>query len=105
MIGMLIQQTVQAVVSNKRMKEFLVAEEVDENAIDRTPNSAGAQYPIEAKNANFSWDVSHDAADGEEDLGVGSLRDINFEAPRQNLIAVVGRVGSGKSSLLSALLG
>lgn len=41
MIGMLINQTVQALVSNRRMKEFLVAEEIDPNAVDKTPETAG----------------------------------------------------------------
>lgn len=34
-----------------------------------------------------------------------NLRDINFSLPRGTCTAVIGKVGSGKSSLLSALLG
>jgi ATP-binding cassette subfamily C (CFTR/MRP) protein 1 len=34
-----------------------------------------------------------------------TLNDINILAPKGNLIAIVGKVGAGKSSLLSAVLG
>lgn len=34
-----------------------------------------------------------------------SLKDVNFKAKKHNLVAVVGSVGSGKTSLLSAILG
>ena len=33
------------------------------------------------------------------------LENISFEIPKRSLVAVVGQVGSGKSSLLSAILG
>lgn len=46
------------------------------------------------ENGNFSW--------GEEDT---VLKNINFSVDKGKLAAVVGTVGSGKSSLLSALLG
>lgn len=48
------------------------------------------------KDGTFSWD-------GYEATPV--LRNINFKVKRGSLIAVVGPVGSGKSSLLSAILG
>lgn len=44
-------------------------------------------------NGTFSWD---------DDV---TLQDINFEVKKGSLIAVVGTVGSGKTSLLSAILG
>lgn len=48
------------------------------------------------KEGNFSW-----SADEYDPF----LRSINLTIPRGNLIAVVGSVGSGKSSLISAILG
>lgn len=38
MIGLLINMTVQTIVSNKRIKEFLVADEVDQTAVDYSEN-------------------------------------------------------------------
>lgn len=51
---------------------------------------------ILVENGHFSWG-------GEEDEPV--LSNINIRIPRGLLVAVVGAVGSGKSSLISALLG
>lgn len=48
------------------------------------------------ENGHFSW--------GEQD-SAPVLKKINLNVPRGSLVAVVGAVGSGKSSLLSALLG
>lgn len=64
---------------------------------------------IEFKNANFSWEGSNIPRSLESpkiprDDRV-TLKQINLKIPRKRLIAVVGRVGSGKSSLLSATLG
>ena len=57
--------------------------------------------PVVVENGTFSWDddtnISSDAAP--------TLRNINMKVPQGSLVAVVGQVGSGKSSLLSALLG
>lgn len=95
MIGLLINMTVQAIVSNKRLKDLLSADEVDPNAVDRSvsTNSKGA---IRIDNADFSWEGGHSDP---------NLQDVDLNVSKGSLIAVVGRVGSGKSSLLSALLG
>ncbi|GFT16611.1 multidrug resistance-associated protein 1 [Trichonephila clavipes] len=50
---------------------------------------------ITVKEANFSWTVGSDS----------TLKDINLHIPKGSLFAVIGPVGSGKSSLISALLG
>ncbi|KAG5215686.1 hypothetical protein JEQ12_001262 [Ovis aries] len=46
-------------------------------------------------NASFSWDKT----------GTPVLKDLNIRIPEGALVAVVGQVGSGKSSVLSAILG
>ena len=54
------------------------------------------EYPIELSHASFSWGGRSDPV---------QLRDLNWKVEHGQLVAVVGIVGSGKSSLLSALLG
>ena len=45
------------------------------------------------------------ATDGSDEPGGFPVRNVNFKAPAGSLTAVVGSVGSGKSSLLSCLMG
>ena len=52
------------------------------------------------KNCSFAWNSSA----GENGVSV-NLVDINLDVQQGELIGIVGRVGSGKSSLLSAILG
>lgn len=47
------------------------------------------------ENGTFSWD---------KEIG-STLKDLSFRVKEGALVAVVGAVGSGKSSLLSAFLG
>uniref|UniRef100_A0A672SK93 Multidrug resistance-associated protein 1 n=1 Tax=Sinocyclocheilus grahami TaxID=75366 RepID=A0A672SK93_SINGR len=79
MLPMVISSMVQASVSMKRLRVFLSHEELDEDNVERPAIS--------------SCDVSF------------SLFRINVHIPEGAFVAVVGHVGSGKSSLLSALLG
>uniref|UniRef100_A0A8C3D0Y7 Multidrug resistance-associated protein 1 n=1 Tax=Cairina moschata TaxID=8855 RepID=A0A8C3D0Y7_CAIMO len=80
MLPMVISSIVEASVSLKRLRVFLSHEELDPDSIIRRPTQARLNYV----HFNFS---------------------INFTVPEGSLIAVVGQVGCGKSSLLSALLG
>lgn len=52
-------------------------------------------HPMSIENGNFSW--------GDEDEP--TLKNINIEVPKHNLVAIVGTVGSGKSSVIQAFLG
>ncbi|XP_029433020.1 multidrug resistance-associated protein 1-like isoform X1 [Rhinatrema bivittatum] len=94
MLPMVISSIVQASVSLKRLRVFLSHEELDPDSIVRG-SIKGSDGSIIVKNATFSWSRSDPP----------SVKDIDLRIPEGSLIAVVGQVGCGKSSLLSALLG
>ncbi|KAF9129232.1 Canalicular multispecific organic anion transporter 2, partial [Linnemannia schmuckeri] len=123
--------TVQLVVSASRIQQFLLREEIDTEAIVREFD--GSKKPsgdpsIIVQDATFSWskeavEVGDDRLENQDDadetqaLLQGSqdgeateiprptLQQVNLSIKSGSLIAIVGRVGQGKSSLLSALIG
>ena len=60
----------------------------------------GPGHSLILSNSSFSWTLE-EGKEGE----VPTLRDINLEVPRGQLLGIAGPVGSGKSSLISAILG
>ncbi|KAH0632063.1 hypothetical protein JD844_020124 [Phrynosoma platyrhinos] len=84
-----------ASVSLKRLRVFLSHEELDPDSVVRGSIKDSDGNSISVKNATFSWSRSD----------LPCLNNINFVVPEHRLVAVVGQVGCGKSSLLSALLG
>lgn len=93
-LPMVISSIVQASVSLKRLRIFLSHEELDPDSIERQPIKDGGGSSITVRNATFTWARSDPPA----------LNGITFSVPEGSLVAVVGQVGCGKSSLLSALL-
>lgn len=62
--------------------------------------------PITIENGSFSWgDVEKDDKGVETKTYPATLKNINLQVKKNNLAAVVGTVGAGKSSVISALLG
>uniref|UniRef100_A0A8C8DWC3 Multidrug resistance-associated protein 1 n=1 Tax=Oryzias sinensis TaxID=183150 RepID=A0A8C8DWC3_9TELE len=94
MLPMVISSMVQASVSLKRLRVFLSHEELQEDSVER-PTAGGSPYSISIEDGVFSWSRSESP----------TLKRLNVRIPEGSLVAVVGHVGSGKSSLLSALLG
>lgn len=85
----LISSYVQGCVSLKRINKFLNSNELD--AVEKIKTENGVALSI--KNGVFSWD------DNDEHFR------INVEVAKASLTAVIGSVGSGKSSFISAFLG
>ena len=59
------------------------------------------------ENGTFSWGAEQKGilnADDEDRLIALNLRDINFTVKKGEFVCIIGEVGSGKSSLLNALL-
>uniref|UniRef100_A0A8C1UKG9 Multidrug resistance-associated protein 1 n=1 Tax=Cyprinus carpio TaxID=7962 RepID=A0A8C1UKG9_CYPCA len=95
MLPMVISSMVQASVSMKRLRVFLSHEELDEDNVERPAISSCESNSIRIVEGAFSWSKDDSP----------TLKRINVCIPEGALVAVVGHVGSGKSSLLSALLG
>ncbi|XP_020774879.1 ATP-binding cassette sub-family C member 3 isoform X3 [Boleophthalmus pectinirostris] len=91
MLPQVISSMVQASVSLKRIQNFLSHDELDPESVDRK----GSEFAATIINGKFTWD--------KQDTPV--LHNINMMVPQGSLLAVVGHVGCGKSSLISALLG
>ncbi|XP_038214944.1 multidrug resistance-associated protein 1 isoform X4 [Zerene cesonia] len=92
MLPNVISNVVQTAVGMKRLNKFMNCEELDIDSVEHDPKDPN---PLSIENAHFSW--------GDDSEPV--LKNINLQVPRGHLVAVVGAVGSGKSSLLAALLG
>ncbi|GAQ81666.1 ABC transporter C family [Klebsormidium nitens] len=99
----LVTYIVQALVSVDRLNKYLNDEELQSDAVTYRPLTNGHVAPPEApvisiKNGTFKWNTN-----SVEERP--TLKDVNLEITAGSLVAVVGSVGSGKSSLLSCILG
>ena len=94
---MVITAIVEATVAVDRLTSFLTAEELQDEAVTiRSGPSQMGEETVKIRDGIFSWNRH-------EDKNV--LKNINFTAYKGELSCVVGRVGSGKSSFLSSILG
>ena len=94
---MLLSSLADGKISLERIAKYLNLKEREDyvERIDRkggTTNSEGGQ--IEIKNGNFLWDDS--------DMAIAN---INLRVRPGEVVAVLGKVGSGKSALLKSVLG
>ena len=81
----------------KRLEHFL-------NASELTPyvtRNIDSKEVVKVENGSFTWDRKEDVESGAKP----TLDKINLKVTKGKFVAVVGSVGSGKSSLLSAMLG
>ncbi|KAH6612517.1 P-loop containing nucleoside triphosphate hydrolase protein [Boeremia exigua] len=137
-LPLVIGQVIDANASVKRIQEFLMAEEAEDNA----KWDYDAKDAVVLQNADFTWErhpTSDEAKDGPNKKKEGnetkaetkarvqteeneqaadlerqknaaeekpfSMSGLNLTFGRNELVAIIGSVGSGKSSLLAALAG
>ncbi|XP_030806740.1 LOW QUALITY PROTEIN: canalicular multispecific organic anion transporter 1 [Camarhynchus parvulus] len=91
-LPMVISALVQTSVSTARLERYLSGEDLDTSAIHHNPIAGSA---VRFSEATFAWEQDGNAA----------IRDVTLDITPGSLVAVVGAVGSGKSSLVSAMLG
>uniref|UniRef100_A0A3P8RCJ0 Multidrug resistance-associated protein 4 n=1 Tax=Astatotilapia calliptera TaxID=8154 RepID=A0A3P8RCJ0_ASTCA len=90
-----IEKLSETVVSIRRIKNFLLLEEIERKNI-MLPLAEKGGNSIEIEKLTCYWDKSLDAP---------SLQNVSITAKSHQLLTVIGPVGAGKSSLLSAILG
>ncbi|XP_071151903.1 multidrug resistance-associated protein 1-like isoform X3 [Mytilus edulis] len=89
---MMISYVIQLNVSITRLSKFLKNGDLDPDSVQHRPLEGVA---IKVEGGTFSWDKELQPA----------LKDIDLEIKDGTLVAVVGTVGAGKSSLVSSFLG
>jgi ABC-type multidrug transport system fused ATPase/permease subunit len=85
----------QAMVSLSRLDRYMISKELVEESVERV-DGCDDRIAVQIKDGVFSWDD-----ETEDDV----LKNINLEIKKGELTAIVGTVGSGKSSLLASILG
>ena len=106
-----LMESVKLFVSLRRIDDFLSCEDIEEagganedhvnesfldTEKDNGVGSPETKSSIEFRNASFSWSKGDNK---------NTLNNLNLNIRRGELVAVVGKIGSGKSSLLSAIMG
>lgn len=85
----------QAMISLKRLDDFMMSRELTGELVERIEGCDGVTA-VQVEHGVFSWD---------DEGGEETLKDINIDIKKGQLAAIVGTVGSGKSSLLASILG
>ncbi|KAH9975853.1 P-loop containing nucleoside triphosphate hydrolase protein [Lactifluus volemus] len=98
MVAMITNQIIEGFVSARRLKAFLGGNELQPDAREVTLNAnlSSGDVVLEIKAGEFTWS---------KDSPSSTLEDINLVVRKGELLGIVGRVGAGKSSLLSAIIG
>ncbi|XP_006608778.1 probable multidrug resistance-associated protein lethal(2)03659 isoform X2 [Apis dorsata] len=89
-----VHQLAEALVSIKRLEKFMMHPEISKP--QKIQNQVASQsIPIYLKNVTAKWDESRE---------YDTLRNIDLSVQAGSFIAVIGQIGSGKSSLLQIIL-
>lgn len=115
-------------VSIKRINKFLLSEEINDYMIEYKPENFNSEDHVWVLKSNYFWGfpiINEDEFDKEKkiiamNLNVEQeqkrievkkfeemvcLKSINVQVKRGEFVAIIGEIGSGKSSLISALIG
>ncbi|CAM6108367.1 unnamed protein product [Calypogeia fissa] len=82
-------------ISLERLERYLWSDELKSDAVQKLPLGA-SEWAVSVEDGTFKWGA---------DLETPNLHDIDLHVKPGSMVAVVGKVGMGKSSLLAALLG
>ncbi|KAI7820518.1 P-loop containing nucleoside triphosphate hydrolase protein [Gamsiella multidivaricata] len=99
-MSLVTEYSVSLRVASRRIQKFLLKEEIDASAVARDaalPKDPNVAVELDETTALLSSDATRN--------NQPALIDINLSFARGSLNAIVGRVGRGKSSLLSAIIG
>ncbi|KAL5726363.1 hypothetical protein ACHQM5_009411 [Ranunculus cassubicifolius] len=91
----LINELLRTIVSLDRISLFLRLQDVQDDVVEKLPSTS--KVALEINNGNFCWDLSS--------ANAPTLKDVNLKAFHGMRVGICGTVGSGKSSLLSCILG
>ncbi|KAJ3019986.1 Multidrug resistance-associated protein 1 [Thoreauomyces humboldtii] len=95
MLPLAVRSTAGAMTALTRLNEFLDLAEVEYLHPETPP--PGSDLSLSVRNCDFKWDGV--------DAGKPTLQNVSLNIKRGSKVAIVGDVGSGKSSLIAALLG
>lgn len=128
-VTMMISQTIAVTVACHRIQNFLMLEEIDTTIVHRSdrqaPSSGNSSSPpamaVTIQKGTFAWEkpiranTPAETTDESQPLlsraaspivsNPHTLSNIDLRISDGTLTAIVGRIGQGKSSLLSALMG
>ncbi len=89
-IGWVSSMVQEAEASQTRINEFL---KIQPEIVNNNPNQTPILGQIEFKNVNFVYD----------DTNIEALKDISFTINKGETLAILGKTGSGKSTILSLI--
>ncbi|GAB1603326.1 resistance-associated 1-like isoform X1, partial [Argonauta hians] len=94
LVPLFMSQSMQLTVAVNRLTKYFNSPDISSGYIKHV---TGSDCAVVVKNGSFTW-----SEDNEDSF---TLKDINIEIKSGQLFSVVGTVGAGKSSLISAILG
>ncbi len=89
-LGWVSSMVQEAEASQKRLNEFLKIEPEIKN---NNPNSSDIQGEIAFENVNYTY----------EDTNIEALKEVSFTVKKGETLAILGKTGSGKSTILSLI--
>ncbi|CDO77661.1 hypothetical protein BN946_scf184969.g12 [Trametes cinnabarina] len=98
MFSMVTSNIIEAMVSVKRLSAFFNSDELQPDVREAVAkeNIELGDVVVSIKNGEFRWNKNSPSP---------TLEDINLTVHKGDLVGVLGRVGAGKTSLLSAIVG
>ncbi|CAI9105448.1 OLC1v1004373C1 [Oldenlandia corymbosa var. corymbosa] len=85
----------QALISLDRLDKYMMSKELIDDSVERV-EGCGGEIAVDMEDGAFSWD---------DETREEVVKGLNFTIRKGELAAIVGTVGSGKSSLLASILG